>query len=132
MPGWTAEENASLDSARRYSSARRLPVAQNSKASKEVKKSIAQTPEEVFADLKPVIVEYLGVDEADVTREASMQEDLNADSLDLVELVMAGEEMFGVEIDDKEFEDVHNIGQYCDLIHQKRVEKGLVTQAQEG
>ena len=51
-----------------------------------------------FERLKKIIVEQLGVDEEEVTTQASFVEDLNADSLDLVELIMSLEEEFGMEI----------------------------------
>lgn len=56
----------------------------------------------VFEDIKAVIVEVLGVDPEKVTPEASFQENLEADSLDLVELIMAFEDKFGEEIPDEE------------------------------
>ena len=62
------------------------------------------TEEEVFAKVKNVIVEQLGVTEDEVTMDASFTEDLGADSLDTVELVMALEEEFGTEIADEEAE----------------------------
>ena len=58
------------------------------------------TTTEVFERVKKVIVEQLSVDEAQVTPEATFQADLGADSLDVVELVMAFEEEFGCEISD--------------------------------
>jgi len=61
-----------------------------------------QTEERV----KKIIVEQLGVDEAQVTPEASFIEDLGADSLDTVELVMAFEEEFGIEIPDEDAEKI--------------------------
>ncbi|MFN3477205.1 MAG: acyl carrier protein [Candidatus Methylomirabilales bacterium] len=56
--------------------------------------------------VKKIIVEQLGVDEAEVTPEASFIEDLGADSLDTVELVMALEEEFGLEIPDEDAEKI--------------------------
>ena len=58
--------------------------------------------EEVFEKIKAITVEQLGVDESEVTMEASFRDDLEADSLDLVELIMAFEEEFGGEISDEE------------------------------
>jgi len=59
--------------------------------------------------VKSIIVEQLGVDEAKVTQEASFTDDLGADSLDIVELVMAFEEEFGIEIPDEDAEKISNV-----------------------
>ena len=66
--------------------------------------------------VKSIIVEQLGVDEEEVTLEASFTEDLGADSLDIVELVMAFEEEFGIEIPDEEAEKISNVRQAVDYI----------------
>lgn len=59
--------------------------------------------------VKSIIVEQLGVDEEKVTLDASFTDDLGADSLDIVELVMAFEEEFGIEIPDEEAEKISNV-----------------------
>ena len=64
----------------------------------------------VFEDIKAVIVEVLGVDAEEVTLEASFQEDLEADSLDLVELIMAFEDKFGAEIPDDDAQQITTVG----------------------
>jgi acyl carrier protein len=64
----------------------------------------------VFEDVKAVIVEVLGVDPERVTLEASFQEDLEADSLDLVELIMAFEDKFGEEIPDEKAQELTTVG----------------------
>ena len=68
---------------------------------------------DIEAKVKEIIVEQLGVDAEEVTTEASFVEDLGADSLDTVELVMAFEEEFDIEIPD---EDAEKIGKVSDAI----------------
>lgn len=63
-----------------------------------------------FDKVKEIIVERLSVDEKDVKEEASFIDDLGADSLDTVELVMALEEEFGMEIPDEEAEKIATVG----------------------
>ncbi len=72
--------------------------------------------QEVFEKVKSVIVEQLGVSEEEVTREASFTEDLGADSLDTVELVMALEEEFSTEIADEDAEKLTTVGKTVDYI----------------
>jgi len=69
--------------------------------------------------VKKIIVEQLGVDEEDVTPEANFVEDLGADSLDTVELVMAFEEEFGIEIPDEDAEKILTVQQAIDYINEK-------------
>lgn len=66
--------------------------------------------QEVFEKVKKVVVEQLGVSEAEIKREASFVDDLGADSLDTVELVMALEEAFNTEIPDEDAEKIKTIG----------------------
>ena len=72
--------------------------------------------EEVFEKVKEIIVEQLGVAEASVTLEASFIDDLGADSLDIVELIMALEEEFDIEIPDSDAEIVVTVGDVVDYI----------------
>jgi acyl carrier protein len=65
---------------------------------------------ETFDRVKKIIVEQLGVEENEVTTEASITEDLGADSLDQVELVMAFETEFGIDIPDEEAEKIKTVG----------------------
>ena len=65
----------------------------------------------VFEDVKAIIVEVLGVDPEKVIPEASFREDLEADSLDLVELIMAFEDKFGGEISDEEAQQITTVGE---------------------
>lgn len=68
--------------------------------------------------VKNIIVEQLGVDEDEVEMDASFTDDLGADSLDIVELVMAFEEEFGIEIPDEEAENISTVRQAVDYIEQ--------------
>ena len=72
--------------------------------------------EEVFDKVKEIIVEQLGVAENAVTEEASFIDDLGADSLDIVELIMALEEEFDLEIPDADAEKVVTVGDVVDYI----------------
>jgi acyl carrier protein len=69
--------------------------------------------------VKKIIAEQLGVEEDEVTSEASFVEDLGADSLDTVELVMALEEEFGIEIPDEDAEKILTVGKALDYIKEK-------------
>ena len=69
--------------------------------------------------VKKIIAEQLGVEEDEVTSEASFVEDLGADSLDTVELVMALEEEFGIEIPDEDAEKILTVGKALDYIKKK-------------
>jgi acyl carrier protein len=69
--------------------------------------------------VKKIITEQLGVDEEDVTPEANFVEDLGADSLDTVELVMAFEEEFGIEIPDEDAEKILTVQQAVEYINEK-------------
>jgi acyl carrier protein len=75
-----------------------------------------------FERVKKIIVEQLGVDEAEVTPEASITDDLGADSLDQVELVMAFETEFNIDIPDEEAEKIKTVG---DAV--KRIEESTAT-----
>lgn len=66
---------------------------------------------EVFDEVKAIIVELLGVDEGKVTPEARFREDLEADSLDLVELIMAFEDKFGGQISDEDAQKITTVGE---------------------
>ena len=74
---------------------------------------------EVREKVKKIIVDHLGVDAAKVTDEASFIDDLGADSLDTVELVMAFEEEFGSEISDSEAEKILTVGDAIKFIENK-------------
>ena len=72
--------------------------------------------EEIFEKIKNIIVEQLGVVETSVTLDASFIDDLGADSLDIVELIMALEEEFDIEIPDEDAEKVVTVGDVVDYI----------------
>ena len=72
--------------------------------------------QELFARFQKCAVEVLSVSEEQVTVDAKFGDDLDADSLDLVELVMALEEEFGVEVPEEELEGIETVGQAYDLV----------------
>lgn len=74
---------------------------------------------EALEVLREVAVEVLAVDPASVTEEARFKEDLDADSLDLVELVMGLDERFGIRVEDEELDGVLTVGQALDLVLSK-------------
>jgi acyl carrier protein len=75
---------------------------------------------DIFERVKKIVVEHLGVDEAKVTENASFIDDLGADSLDTVELVMAFEEEFGIEIPDDASEKLQTVQSAIDYIRQQQ------------
>ena len=74
---------------------------------------------ETYDRLKKIVVEQLGVDEEQVTPEASFVDDLNADSLDLVELIMSLEEEFGAEISDEDAEKIRTVQDAVDYVEER-------------
>lgn len=77
---------------------------------------------DAFERVKAIIVKQLGADPAKITRDARFREDLEADSLDLVELIMAFEDDFGEEISDEEAQKIKTVGQAVDYL-QARMEE---------
>lgn len=71
---------------------------------------------DTYAEVKAIIVDLLGVDESKVTMNASFRDDLEADSLDLVELIMAFEDKFGAEISDEDAQSITTVGGAVDYI----------------
>lgn len=80
------------------------------------------TNEDIEARVKKIVVEQLGVKEEEASNEASFVDDLGADSLDTVELVMALEEEFDTEIPDEEAEKIRTIQQAIDYIKKNKTE----------
>ena len=77
---------------------------------------MAASREEVFEQVKKVLVEQLGADENEITEAASFQEDLDADSLDLVELIMELEDQFDIKISDEDAQKIQTVGQAVDYV----------------
>ena len=75
--------------------------------------------EDISSKVKKIVADQLGIDEAKVTEEASFIDDLGADSLDTVELVMAFEEEFGSEISDSDAEKILTVGDAVKFIENK-------------
>ena len=74
---------------------------------------------EVFEKVKGLFEEELGIESEKITMEAKLEEDLVIDSLGIVEVVMAFEDEFEIEIDDEELTDVGTVGQAVNLLHSK-------------
>ena len=77
---------------------------------------MALTREEVLERVKSALGEQLGVDESEISDDASFQDDLDADSLDLVELIMELEDQFGVKIPDEDAQKLTTVGQAVDYV----------------
>jgi acyl carrier protein len=86
----------------------------------KVNAGVAEPMSEIADKVKKIVVEHLGVDEAKVTLEASFIDDLGADSLDTVELVMAFEEAFGVEIPEDAAEKISTVKDAIDYIEKQK------------
>jgi acyl carrier protein len=74
---------------------------------------------ETYDEIKAIIVDILGVDEDKVTIEARFREDLEADSLDLVELIMAFEDHFGGEISDEDAQKISTVGEAVSYVDER-------------
>jgi acyl carrier protein len=77
---------------------------------------------DTFEEIQAIIVDLLGVDEDEVTPDSRFREDLGADSLDLVELIMEFEEQFGGEISDEDAQEIKTVGQAVDYVGKRMKE----------
>ena len=78
---------------------------------------------DTYTEIQVIIVDLLGVDESKVTPEARFREDLEADSLDLVELIMAFEDKFGGEISDEDAQSISTVGEAVKYIDDRMIKK---------
>ena len=76
--------------------------------------------DDITSKVKKIVADHLGIEEAKVTEESSFIDDLGADSLDTVELVMAFEEKFGIEIPDDAAETIQTVQNAIDFIQSKK------------
>ncbi len=75
---------------------------------------------DTYVEIKAIVVDLLGSDESKVTMDARFREDLEADSLDLVELIMAFEDKFGAEISDEDAQKITTVGEAVNYIDSHR------------
>ncbi|MCL4271067.1 MAG: acyl carrier protein [Anaerolineales bacterium] len=75
---------------------------------------------DTYNEVKSIIKDLLGADEAKITMEAKFREDLEADSLDLVELIMAFEDKFGAEISDEDAQKITTVGEAVSYIDARK------------
>ena len=76
---------------------------------------------DTFSELKDIVKDLLGADESKITPEARFREELEADSLDLVELIMAFEDKFGAEISDEDAQKITTVGEAVTYINERMI-----------
>jgi acyl carrier protein len=99
-------------------------LALNSGAAKQITEQFLMADKSIEEKVKDIIVEQLGVNPEQVTPQASFIEDLGADSLDIVELVMAFEEEFSVEVPDEDAEKLQTVGDVIKYIEERAKKEG--------
>ena len=77
---------------------------------------MAASRDEVYERIREVLAERLSVEETEITEEANFQEDLGADSLDLVEMIMELEDQFGIKIPDEDAQKIQTVGQAVEYV----------------
>jgi acyl carrier protein len=77
---------------------------------------VAHSREEILEQVKTVLSDKLGIDDSEITEDASFEEDLGADSLDLVEVVMDLEDQFGLKIPDEDARGLTTVGKAIDYV----------------
>jgi acyl carrier protein len=77
---------------------------------------MAASRDEVYERIREVLAERLSVEESDITEEANFQDDLGADSLDLVEMIMELEDQFGIKIPDEDAQQIQTVGQAVEYV----------------
>ena len=82
----------------------------------QVRFQVAHSREEILEQVKGALSEKLGIEESEITEEASFEEDLGADSLDLVEVVMDLEDQFGLKIPDDDARELTTVGKAIDYV----------------